>query len=204
MSYSNRAYIHSYCSLSIHYYNNFYFRSFFSLSSPFAQPTPSSSASSSEAHTPTDKIKNQPQNQQQNHPETPQNQTHPHMDTLTETERVDRRMWQIGVLGSECFSPCLDQRQREWIGVLGSECLDRRSSRHAWIRDRESGLALAADQRAWIGIILVMLLARIEISESLEQRGVKMLEQRVVSEKTLEQSLVSGEREAYKWREGLR
>ena len=121
MSYSNRAYIHSYCSLSIHYYNNFYFRSFFSLSSPFAQPTPSSSASSSEAHTPTDKIKNQPQNQQQNHPETPQNQTHPHMDTLTETERVDRRLWQIG--------------------VLGSECLDQRSSHHAWIRDRESGSA---------------------------------------------------------------
>ena len=121
MSYSNRAYIHSYCSLSIHYYNNFYFRSFFSLSSPFAQPTPSSSASSSEAHTPTDKIKNQPQNQQQNHPKTPQNQTHPHMDTLTETERVDRRLWQIG--------------------VLGSECLDQHSSHRAWIRDRESGSA---------------------------------------------------------------
>ena len=141
MSYSNRAYIHSYCSLSIHYYNNFYFRSFFSLSSPFAQPTPSSSASSSEAHTPTDKIKNQPQNQQQNHPETPQNQTHPHMDTLTETERVDRRLWQIG--------------------VLGSECLDQRSSHHAWIRDRKSGSA-CLDRSAWIDVLLAMLGSEIE------------------------------------------
>ena len=43
----------------------------------------------------------------------------------SETERVDRRLWRIG--------------------VLGLECLDQRSSRHAWIRDRESGLALAAD-----------------------------------------------------------
>ena len=58
---------------------------------------PSLSGSSSDAHTPTDKIKNQPQNK----PQTPQNQTHPHMDTPTEAERVDRHLWQIGVLGSE-------------------------------------------------------------------------------------------------------
>ena len=50
-----------------------------------------------------------------------------------ETERVDRRLWQIG--------------------VLGSECLDRRSSRHAWIGDRESGSVLVVDRRAWIGVL---------------------------------------------------
>ena len=49
---------------------------------------PSLSGSSSDAHTPTDKIKNQPQNK----PQTPQNQTHPHTDTPTETERVDRHL----------------------------------------------------------------------------------------------------------------
>ena len=73
------------------------FAPFFSHSSSSAKPMPSLSASSSDAHTPTDKIKNQPQNK----PQTPQNQTHPHMDTPTETERVDRHLWQIGVLGSE-------------------------------------------------------------------------------------------------------
>ena len=51
----------------------------------------------------------------------------------SETERVDRHLWRIG--------------------VLGSECLDRRSSRHAWIGDRESGSVLVADQRAWIGVL---------------------------------------------------
>ena len=89
----------------------------------------------------TTKIKNQPQNQQQNHPETPQNQTHPHMDTLTETERVDRRLWQIG--------------------VLGSKCLDQRSTHHAWIRDRESGSA-CLDRSAWIDVLLAMLGSEIE------------------------------------------
>ena len=39
------------------------------------------------------------------------------------------------------------------IGVLGSECLDRRSSRCAWIGDRESGSVLVADQRAWIEVL---------------------------------------------------
>ena len=115
----------------------------------------------------TTKIKNQPQNQQQNYPETPQNQTHPHTDTLTETERVDRGLWQISVLGLKC----LDRRssRHAWIedresgsalvriGVLGLECLDRRSSRHAWIGDRESGSVLVVDRRAWIGVILVVL-----------------------------------------------
>ena len=51
----------------------------------------------------------------------------------SETERVDRRFWRIS--------------------VLGSECLDRRSSRHAWIGDRESGSVLVADQRAWIEVL---------------------------------------------------
>ena len=51
----------------------------------------------------------------------------------SETERVDRRFWRIS--------------------VLGSECLDRRSSRHAWIGDRESGSVLVADRRAWIGVL---------------------------------------------------
>ena len=73
------------------------FAPFFSHSSSSAKPMPSLSGSSSDAHTPTDKIKNQPQNK----PQTPQNQTHPHMDTPTKTERVDRHLWQIGVLGSE-------------------------------------------------------------------------------------------------------
>uniref|UniRef100_A0A7N2LIX7 Uncharacterized protein n=1 Tax=Quercus lobata TaxID=97700 RepID=A0A7N2LIX7_QUELO len=41
--------------------------------------------------------------------------------------------------------------------MLGSECLDRRSSHRAWIGDRESGLALVADRRAWIGILLAVL-----------------------------------------------
>ena len=54
-----------------------------------------------------------------------------------ETERVDRRLWQIG--------------------VLGSECLDQRSSRHAWIGDRESGSALVMDRRAWIDVLLIVL-----------------------------------------------
>ena len=73
------------------------FAPFFSHSSSSAKPMPSLSGSSSNAHTPTDKIKNQSQNK----PQTPQNQTHPHMDTPTKIERVDRHLWQIGVLGSE-------------------------------------------------------------------------------------------------------
>ena len=40
------------------------------------------------------------------------------------------------MLGSAFFSPCLDQRQREWIGVLGSE--------------------------SWIGVLLAMLGSEIE------------------------------------------
>ena len=47
------------------------------------------------------------------------------------------------------------------IGVLGSECLDRRSSRRAWIGDRESVSDGEADprssRRAWIGVLLAML-----------------------------------------------
>ena len=109
-----------------------------------------------------------------------------------ETERVDRRLWQIGVLGSECLdqrsshhawirdresgSACLDRSawigvlltvlrsetervdRRLWrISVLGSAffspCLDRRSSRRAWIGDRESGSVLVVDRRAWIGVL---------------------------------------------------
>ena len=84
------------------------FAHFFFLSSPSAKPTPSSFASSSNTHTPTNNIKNQPQNQ----PQTPQNQTHPHSDIPMETERVDQRLWRIGVLGSECLD------RRVWIGVL--------------------------------------------------------------------------------------
>ena len=72
----------------------------------------------------------------------------------SETERVDRHLWRIGVLGSAFFSPCLDRRQREWIDACGgSACLDRRSSRRAWIGDRESGSVLVADRRAWIGVL---------------------------------------------------
>ena len=51
----------------------------------------------------------------------------------SKTERVDRCLWQIG--------------------VLGTECLDRRSSRRAWIGDRENGSALVVDRCAWIRVI---------------------------------------------------
>ena len=85
---------------------------------------------------------------------------------------MDRRLWQIGVLGSECLdrrSSCrawigdresgsaLVANQRAWIGVLGSAffspCLDRSSSCRAWIGDRESGSALVGDRCAWIGVL---------------------------------------------------
>jgi len=51
----------------------------------------------------------------------------------------------------------VDRSSSRQIGVLGSECLDRRSSRRAWIGDRESGSALVVDQRAWIGVLLAVL-----------------------------------------------
>ena len=152
----------------------------------------------------TTKIKNQPQNQQQNHLETPQNQTHPHMDTPTETERVDRNLWQIGMLGSAFFSPCLD----------------RSSSRRAWIRDRESGLALVADRRAWIGVhgsaFFSSCLDRSSSRRSapcldwkFRKFGIERSENLGIERsfrETLEQSLVSGEKERGSWveREGLR
>ena len=46
--------------------------------------------------------------------------------------------------------------------MLGSECLDRSSSRRAWIGDRESGSALVADRRAWIGVLLAVLGSKTE------------------------------------------
>ena len=67
---------------------------------------------------------------------------------------MNQHLWQIDVLGSAFFSPCLDRRQREWIDACDkSACLDRRSSRRAWIEDRESGSALVANWRAWIEVL---------------------------------------------------
>ena len=98
------------------------------------------------------------------------------MDTPSEIERVDRGLWQISVLGSECLDQRSSRRSwigdresgstlvadwRAWIGVLGSAffspCLDWSSSRRAWIGDRESGSALVADRHAWIGVLLAVL-----------------------------------------------
>ena len=98
------------------------------------------------------------------------------MDTPSEIERVDRGLWQISVLGSECLDQRSSRRSwigdresgstlvadwRAWIGVLGSAffspCLDWSSSRRAWIGDKESGSALVADRCAWIGVLLVVL-----------------------------------------------
>ena len=59
----------------------------------------------------------------------------------SETERVDRRLWRIGVLGLAFFLPCLD----------------RSSSHRAWIGDRESG------SKVLLGVVL---LARIGDRES--------------------------------------
>ena len=144
----------------------------------------------------------------------PQNQTHPHTDTLTETERVDRHLWRIDVLGSKCLewsarigvlgSVCLDQIAwngvlgsvcldcSAWIGVLGLECLDW----HAWISvlgsaclDRSSD---RIDRRcAWIGIS----------ERSLEQRGVLERSEFVGIERSFKEesgieSLMGGERES--------
>ena len=81
--YSNRAYMHGYCSMCILYFNSFLFASFFSLSSSSAKlPLPLMFSFPLIPHTPTDtkskinyknkksttkstnKKKNQPQNQQ--------------------------------------------------------------------------------------------------------------------------------------------
>ena len=116
----------------------------------------------------------------------------------SETERVDRHLWQIG--------------------VLGSECLDRRSSRRAWIRDRESGLALVADRRAWIGVHGSAFFSSCLDRSSSRRRascldrkfrmfGIERSENLGIERsfrETLEQSLVSGERERLvsgEWRE---
>ena len=99
--------MHGYCSSSIHYFNNFQFRSFFFSLFSIYKATPSLSASSSDTHTPTDKIKNQPQKvatKIKNQPQTPQNQTHPHTDTPTKTKRVDR-----------CLDRQVDQREEQGI-----------------------------------------------------------------------------------------
>ena len=120
----------------------------------------------------------------------------------SETERVDRRFWRIS--------------------VLGSECLDQRSSRHAWIGDRESGSVLVADRRAWIGVLLAVLGSKTErvdrkffsascyllgseterVDRSSSRRRAPCLDRKFKIfgiersfRETLEQNLVSGERE---------
>ena len=67
---------------------------------------------------------------------------------------MDRGLWQIGVLGSKC----LDRRssRHAWIEDRESGLAlvaDRHSSRRAWIRDRESGSTLVEDRHAWIGVL---------------------------------------------------
>ena len=111
------------------------FAPFFSLSSPSTKPTPSLSASYSDTHTPTDKIKNKPQKSKINHKINNKinHRHHKTKHTHTRTHQRRQREW-IGVLGSE-FQ----------IGVLGSVCLDRRSSRRAWI-------GVSDRRRAWIGV----------------------------------------------------
>uniref|UniRef100_A0A7N2LDL7 Uncharacterized protein n=1 Tax=Quercus lobata TaxID=97700 RepID=A0A7N2LDL7_QUELO len=59
------------------------------------------------------------------------------------------------------------ESNRTIIGVLGSECLDRRSSHRAWIGDRESGSALVANRRAWIGVLLTVLGSETESGSAL-------------------------------------
>ena len=78
------------------------FAPFFSLSSPSTKPTPSLSASYSDTHTPTDKIKNKPQKSKINH-KINNKINHRHHKTKHTHTRTHQR------------------RQREWIGVLGSE-----------------------------------------------------------------------------------
>ena len=63
------------------------------------------------------------------------------------SERMDRRAW-IGVLLVVLGSETERVDRRLWqISVLGSECLDRRSSRRAWI-----GVLLDAVLPTWIEI----------------------------------------------------
>ena len=80
----------------------------------------------------TTKIKNQPQ--------APQNQPHPHTNTPTETERMNQRMWRIGMLGLECLD------RRAWIRVPGLACLDQSSDgidwRRAWIEFSKRSLEI--------------------------------------------------------------
>ena len=110
------------------------FAPFFSLSSPSTKPTPSLSASSSDTHTPTDKIKNKPQKSKINHKINNKinHRHHKTKHTHTRTHQRRQREW-IGVLGSVCLD------QRAWISVFGSAffspCLDR-SFRSALCLDR--------------------------------------------------------------------
>ena len=55
-----------------------------------------------------------PQTQNQNQPQTPQNQTQSHIDTPTETKRVDRHLWRIGVCGLVSFNHGGSASDREW------------------------------------------------------------------------------------------
>ena len=94
--------------------------------------------------------------------------------------------------------------------MLGSECLDRRSSRRAWIRDRESGSVLVADRCAWIGVLGSAFFSSC-LDRSSSQRRALCLDRKFRKfgiersfRETLEQSLVSGERERLvsgEWRE---
>ena len=142
----------------------------------------------------------------------PQNQTHPHTDTLTETERVDRHLWRIDVLGSKCLEwsariACLDRCA--WIRVLGMECLDR----CAWIvvlgsecLDWSAWIGMLGsaclDRHAWIGVQIEQIDAVLgsEFQKGVWnreefQRGVSLLEQRGVSKRSLEQRVSWVERE---------
>ena len=161
----------------------------------------------------TTKIKNQPQN----HPQTPQNQTHPHTDSPTETERsgsalvTDRCAWidaLLVVLGSEFLSPCLDWRssRRAWIGVLlavlgsefqigvvlGSKFQMEISDRHLNFRCK-----FQLGSKFQIGAVL---LAQIEISESLEQRGLLERSENVGIERSFREDSRTESRE---WKESL-
>ena len=54
----------------------------------------------------------------------------------SETERVDRRLWRIGVLGSAFFSSCLDQSSSQ----CRAPCLDRKFRKFGIERSENLGI----------------------------------------------------------------
>ena len=160
MSYSNRANIHGYCSSSIHYFNNFYFHSFFLSLLQLHNQRPHHLLLPLIHTLPQTKSKINHKNQKSTTKSTtksPIDTTKPNTPTHGHTNR-DREEW-ISACGG---SVCLDWRSshRAWIGVplavLGSaffsSCLDQSSSRRAWIGvldRRRAWIEVSDRRRAW-------------------------------------------------------